>query len=244
MSAQATQGPLFLSRNDVERLLTPELCAAAVESAFRQHAMGEAVERIIAMNASDGSFHVKAGLLLGDRPYFAAKVNANFPHNGEKFGLPTIQGLVVLCDGVDGSPLAILDSASMTALRTGAATAVAAEYLALENSASALICGCGAQAAAQARAILGVRRIRRLYVFDKVHERADRFAADLGGDLAIPIMPVTNLAAVVPECDVVVTCTTSRRAGRTRSRSSYSIRRGPRMWLPLSPRTGWLLTSS
>jgi len=210
------RGPLFLSRHDVERLLTPDVCAAAVESAFRQHAMGRAVERILGLHAPDGSFHVKAGLLLGDQPYFAAKVNANFPHNSENFGLPTIQGLVVLLDGVNGSPLAILDSASITALRTAGATAVAAKYLARENCESALICGCGAQAAAQARAILGVREIRRLYVFDKVHGRADRFAADFSSELAIPIFPVTELATAVSECDVVVTCTTSRRFFITR----------------------------
>lgn len=203
--------PLFLSRQDVERLLKPDVCAAAVESAFRQHALGNAVERILGLHARDGSFHVKAGLLMGERPYFAAKVNANFPHNGEKFGLPTIQGLVILHDGVTGSPLAILDSISITALRTAAATAVAAKYLARGNVEAALICGCGAQAAAQARAILGIRKIARLYVFDKLHERADKFAADYSAELGIPIVPVADLAGAVSECDVVITCTTSRK---------------------------------
>jgi ornithine cyclodeaminase/alanine dehydrogenase-like protein (mu-crystallin family) len=115
----AHAGALFLSRDDIERLLKPDACAAAVESAFRQQASGQAVERILGLHARDGSFHVKAGLLMGERPYFAAKVNANFPRNSEKFGLPTIQGLVILHDGVNGSPLAILDSISITALRNG-----------------------------------------------------------------------------------------------------------------------------
>ena len=212
----AHAGALFLSRDDIERLLKPDACAAAVESAFRQQASGQAVERILGLHARDGSFHVKAGLLMGERPYFAAKVNANFPRNSEKFGLPTIQGLVILHDGVNGSPLAILDSISITALRTAAATAIAAKHLARKNVESALICGCGAQAAAQARAILGVREIRRLYVFDKLHERADTFAADYGAELAIPIIPVDDFGRAVSQCDVVITCTTSRKFFITR----------------------------
>jgi ornithine cyclodeaminase/alanine dehydrogenase-like protein (mu-crystallin family) len=208
--------PLFLSRRDVERLLAPDVCAAAVEAAFRQHASGDAVERILGLHARDGSFHVKAGLLMGEQPYFAAKVNANFPHNSEHLGLPTIQGLVILQDGANGLPLAVLDSVAITALRTAAATAIAAKYLARQNAESALICGCGAQAPAQARAILGVRDIRRLYVFDKVHERADRFADNYGAELAIPIIPVAELAPAVSQCDVVVTCTTARKFFITR----------------------------
>lgn len=209
-------GPLFLSRNDVERLLAPDVCAEAVESAFRLHASGQAVERVLGLRARDGSFHVKAGLLTEGHPYFAAKVNANFPQNREHFGLPTIQGLVILHDGANGAPLAILDSTAITALRTAAATAIAAKYLARENSETVLICGCGAQAAAQARAILGVRKIQRLYVFDKVRERADRFAADYGEELGIPLTPVPDLAGAVSECDILITCTTSRKFFVTR----------------------------
>ena len=210
------RGPLFLSRDDVERLLKPDICAAAVESAFRQYALGQAAERILGLHAHDGSFHVKAGLLMGEHPYFAAKVNSNVPHNSEHSGLPTIQGLVILYDGVNGSPLAILDSISITSLRTAAATAIAAKYLARENAGTAMICGCGAQAAAQARAILGVCRIRRLYVFDALRARAEKFARDYSAELAIPVIPVDELAAAVADCDVLITCTTSRKFFITR----------------------------
>ena len=210
------QGPLFLSRNDVERLLTPDACTDAVESAFRLHASGQAVERVLGLSARDGSFHVKAGLLMGGRPYFAAKVNANFPQNREQFGLPTIQGIVILHDGTNGVPLAILDSISITALRTAAATAIAAKHLARENAEAALICGCGAQAAAQARAILGVRKIQRLYVFDIVPERARKFVADYSQELGISVIPVSDLADAASKCDILVTCTTSRKFFVTR----------------------------
>ena len=138
-------GALLLGRSDVERLLTPDACIAAVEDAFRQHALGKMpTPGILGMHAAKGGFHVKAAF-LGE--YFAAKINANFPGNT---GLPTIQGAVVLFDATNGRPLAIMDSISITALRTAAATAVAARYLAPADCDTALVCGCGGQAAAQA----------------------------------------------------------------------------------------------
>jgi ornithine cyclodeaminase/alanine dehydrogenase-like protein (mu-crystallin family) len=103
---------------------------AAVEDAFRQHALGKAPPPgILGFHTQDGSFHIKAALLTLDQPYFAAKTNANFPHNGARHGLPTIQGVVVLCEAVKGLPLAVMDSMAITALRTAAVMAVAASAL-------------------------------------------------------------------------------------------------------------------
>ncbi len=61
---------------------------------------------ILGMHAGEGSFHVKVGFLTLDCPYFAAKLNANFPDNGPRHGLPTIQGAVMLADAANGAPLA------------------------------------------------------------------------------------------------------------------------------------------
>ena len=135
---------------------------------------------ILGFHAQDGSFHIKAALLTLDQPYFAAKTNANFPHNGARHGLPTIQGVVVLCEAVKGLPLAVMDSMAITALRTAAATAVAAKYLAREKCDTALICGCGGQAPAQLRALLRVRSPARIYAYDQDAEKAKAFAAALG----------------------------------------------------------------
>ena len=116
-AAPRAAGALLLSRSDVERLLTPDECIAAVEDAFRQHALGKApAPGILGLHAEDGGFHIKAALLTLERPYFAAKTNANFPHNGARHGLPTIQGVVVLCEAATGQPLAVMDSIAITEL--------------------------------------------------------------------------------------------------------------------------------
>src|SRR5499427_2476742 len=182
-SASRTAGAFLLSRSDVEQLLTPDECIAAVEDAFRQHALGKAPPPgILGLHAQDGGFHIKAALLALDRPYFAAKTNANFPHNGARHGLPTIQGVVVLCDAVTGQPLAVMDSMALTALRTAAATAVAAKYLARRECGTALICGCGGQAPAQLRALLRVRSPKRIRAYDQDAEKLRAFAAALGAE--------------------------------------------------------------
>jgi alanine dehydrogenase len=212
MRREVAAGTLLLSRSDVERLLTPDECIASVEDAFLQHALGKTPSPgILGLHVQDGSFHIKAALLTLDQAYFAAKANANFPHNGARHGLPTIQGVVVLCDAVMGLPLAVMDSIAITALRTAAATAVAAKYLARREADAALICGCGGQAAAQLRALLRVRRPARIYAYDQDAAKAKAFAAALGSETALPIQAVADLPRAVAASDIVVTCTTARR---------------------------------
>lgn len=201
-----------LSAADVVRLLTPRACIDAVEDAFRQLAQGGLpAPGILGVHAGAGSFHVKAGLLRADRPYFAAKVNANFPDNGARYGLPTIQGVVYLCDASNGSPLAIMDSGAITALRTAAASALAASYLALRACDTALICGCGGQALAQVRALLEVRQPKRWLAYDQDSAKAVAFAATASAELGIAMTPAGELARAVGDSRIVVTCTTARR---------------------------------
>jgi alanine dehydrogenase len=203
---------LLLSRADVERLLTPDACIAAVEDAFRRHALGEIpAPGILGIHVADGSFHVKAAQIALDRSYFAAKLNGNFPDNGPRHGLPTIQGVLVLSDAADGTPLAVMDSMALTALRTAAASAVAAKYLSRERSTRALVCGCGGQASAQLAALARVRTLERIAVYDQDAERAAAFAASAQRTLGIDVLPAPELASAVAEADIVVTCTTARR---------------------------------
>ena len=107
-----------MSRAEVHRLIDMRACIDAVEDAFRRHARGESIApAVLGTHVDGGGFHMKTAGMLGQasggRSMFVAKVNANFPHNGEHFGLPTIQGLVILHDGANGLPLAVLDSISL-----------------------------------------------------------------------------------------------------------------------------------
>jgi alanine dehydrogenase len=201
---------LFLSARDVTRLLSIDECTAAVERAFRLQGEGKTLPpAVLSLHVTEGGFHIKAGVLSLTRNYFAAKINGNFPHNPERFALPTIQGVVVLCDAENGSPLAIVDSREITTLRTAAATAVAAKYLARPNSRTVTVCGCGAQARMQLAAISRMFPVTAALAYDKNPERSRAFASECRAELNIPVAAANELADCLHRGDICVTCTTS-----------------------------------
>lgn len=203
-------GALLLSRGEVERLLSIPVCIDAVENVFRLQGEGRIpAPGILAVKTAHGGLHVKAGLLPGAKSYIVAKLNSNFPGNRAEYDLPTIQGLVVLYDGENGRPLAVLDSIDITIKRTAAASAVAAKYLARPASSVATLCGCGQQAAAQLRALCAVLPLRKSYVFDRDPSAAQNFATNLGDELQLEIEPVRDLRSALQHSDVSVTCTTA-----------------------------------
>lgn len=203
-----TDGTLLLTGQDVAELLTIDDCLAAVEHAFRLHGKGETQPPgILGVHARDGGFHIKAGMLELNRSYFAAKINANFPENPARLGLPTIQGVVVLCDGENGYPLAVMDSIEITVLRTGAATGVAAKYLARPDSKTVTICGCGNQGRISLRALSRVLSIDKVWAFDRDTQQIEDFARTFG---EFDVEPVSNLATAIRNSDVCVTCTPAR----------------------------------
>src|ERR1700730_1700699 len=205
------EGTLLLTRKGVAALLTIEESIAAVEHAFKLYGEGRTgAPGILGVHAGDGGFHIKAGLLKLDRSYFAAKINANFPENVNRFGLPVIQGVIVLCDGESGYPLAVMDSIEITIQRTGAATAVAAKYLARSDAKTATICGCGNQGHISLRALAKVLQIEKVWAYDRDQKQALRFASELAEELRIDIEVVSNLESAVMQSDICITCTPSK----------------------------------
>jgi alanine dehydrogenase len=203
-------GTLLLSRSDVAALLNLRECIDAVEQAFKAHAEGRAKPPgVLGLHAREGGFHIKAAGLELSRPYFAAKVNGNFFRNRERFDMPNIQGVIVLCDAENGAPLAVLDSIEITILRTGAATGVAAKYLARADAATATICGCGNQGRVSLRALAQVRQLTQVYAFDADHAQAARYAREMSNELQLVVTAVRELPETAGQSDVIVTCTPS-----------------------------------
>jgi len=189
-------------------------CIGAVEEAFRLNEEGQSFPPgVLETLTGDGGFHIKAaGLKLAERTYYAAKVNANFPQNMSKWGLPTIQGVIALYDGESGYPLALLDSIEITALRTGAATVVAAKYLARPDSKVATICGCGVQGRVQLKSLAHLLRLEKVYAYDQVEAFSIKFADEMSAELRMDVISVRDLRGALGETDVCVTCTSSRQS--------------------------------
>ena len=203
---------LVLSRGQVAAVLTMRDVIAAVEGAFAAHARGSLpdVPGVLATHVPGGGFHVKVAALGPGAGVYAAKINANFPANPVQHQLPTIQGLVALFETGSGRPLALLDSMEITTLRTAAATALAARYLACAQAHTLTIVGCGVQGRAHLRALAEVRPIRTAWLHDVRPGTAERLAEELGPELAMELRPTRDLAAAVAQSEICVTCTSSR----------------------------------
>jgi len=205
---------LILGARDIARLLSMEDCITAVEEAFARHARGETIAPgVLGTHVDGGGFHVKAAGLRGGagaRDIYAAKINANFPGNPRQHGLPTIQGVIALSDATNGRLLALMDSVVITSLRTAAATAVAAKYLA-PAVASVTLCGCGEQGRHQLEALACVRTLDRVWVYDIDTDRARQFATRMSASLHRDVIAVDDILNVAADTSAWITCTPSQR---------------------------------
>ena len=199
---------LTLTASDIARCLSPSTCRTAVEQAFALLAEGRVpAARSSGFESPQGTFHAKLALYDAGRARFVAKINGNFPGNPATSGLPTIQGVLILSDAADGRPLAIMDSAMVTALRTAAASAVAADHLARRDAAVLAVIGCGLQGDAHVTALREVRPIREVRFHDLVADRAATLAQRHQGD-GLSCRAVTSIAEATRGADLVATCTT------------------------------------
>ena len=201
---------LILTRADIVRLMAPSDYLNAVDAGFKALAEGAASSPPpLRVEADGGAFHAKGAGYRSDRHYVALKFNGNFPGNPQRTGLPTIQGAILLCDGRDGSLLAILDSQEITLRRTAAASALAARLLARADSSVLAVCGCGAQGRAHVEALAQVFTLRDVLLWDLEFERAAALAAELGG-ARHAAHPVRHLRDATAAADIIATCTTAR----------------------------------
>lgn len=208
----ATPPALLLDRRTIAELLSLDECIAAVEVAFAAHARGETLAPgLLHGDGVGGEYHIKAGGIRAPRPRYACKINSSFFQNRATNGLPNIQGLIVLYDAADGRPLAVMESAEITIKRTGAATAVAAKYLARADSRVATIVGAGNQGAIQLESLMRVRQLEKVFVCARNPATTAAFAARLAAKLGISVEPRADLAAAVGGSDIVVTCTPAKR---------------------------------
>jgi alanine dehydrogenase len=202
----------ILTRSDIERVLDYPSCIEAVEDAFRIRGRGEnSPSAVLGVHARDGGFHVKAAALrIGGRDLFAAKINANFPANPSKHALPTIQGMLGLFDAHRGVPLALMDSMSVTTIRTASATAVAARHLALPGATSLAVIGCGMQALPHVSAIHAVRPLASVVAYDIDAGARHALATSVRKNYGILTTATGSVESAVREADIVVTCTPAK----------------------------------
>lgn len=198
---------LYLSASDVARvgLSTADLIAV-VEDAFLQKGQGrvEMPPKPGIHTQPDAFIHAMPAYIPGLRAA-GMKWVSGYPDN-HKRGLPYITGLMILNDPETGIPLSVMDCTWITAKRTGAATGVAAKYLARRDAKTVGILGCGVQGRSNLEALKGVLPgLRRAVAYDVVKANRDRFVAEMAATCRMEVAGVDTPREAVLGSDVVVT---------------------------------------
>jgi ornithine cyclodeaminase/alanine dehydrogenase len=196
----------YLSRQDVESLEIPmEDIIGAVEGALGEKGRGTAE-----MPPKPG-VHPLPDAFIHAMPAFLAELGAvglkwvaGFPQNLEK-GLPYISGLFVLNDAQTGLPLSVMDCSWITGVRTGAASAVAAKYLARPDARTMGVVACGLQGRTNLEAMACVFPLERVFAFDIDQKVSRTFAEEMGDELNLEVTPVDRVKDAVAGLDLVVT---------------------------------------
>ncbi len=201
----AEQKILYLSQEQVASLgVTMREIIDALEVAFRE--MGN---KRVEMPPKPG-VHTQPDAFIHAMPAFIPALHSvgvkwvsGYPENFKR-GLPYISGLLILNDGQTGMPLAVMDCSWITAMRTGAATALAGKYLARKESSTVGILGCGVQGRSNLQALQELFPIKRVIAYDNLPEALDRFVAD-AGKWGGEIVKAKEPRQAVEGSDIVVT---------------------------------------
>jgi ectoine utilization protein EutC len=208
---------LILTEDEIRQAISTAEAVDAIEAAFAALAKGKVtLPGVINFDlpatppseTPHGESHVKGAYISGSS-HFVLKV-ANSFYNNRALGLPIGSGLMLAFDATTGFLDAILlDNGYLTDLRTGAAGAVAARYLASTTIRQVAFVGAGTQARFQFRAIAAVRRIPSVIVWSRNPANADRFAREIVDDRGCDAHVAQTVAEAVRSSDLIITTTPS-----------------------------------
>jgi ectoine utilization protein EutC len=184
----------------------------AVEEGFTYLARGKAfVPPIVGIEVPErrGELDIKSAFIEG-LERFAIKIASGFYAN-EMDGLPVASGMMILINSRTGYPEAgLFDNGYLTQVRTAAAGAVAARYLANQEIGTVGVIGAGLQGRYQILALGKVREFERILVFDSDPEKSAQYAVDMTETLGVDVLSMDRPDSLVAESDLVVTATPSR----------------------------------
>lgn len=199
---------LYLSRGDLTRLgiAMGDVIEAVREAIHAQAAGNVEMPSKASLAWKDGGRLNGNSAFLGSVNALGIKWNAEVPANVGK-GLPNLTAVVVMNDPETGFPSAILDGTWITAMRTGAASAITAEHLAPRRVEKLCLIGCGVQMRTQLLGLLEVIEPGEIAIYDIVPGAAERYAAQMGARTGRAITIAASAEAAVREADVVVSAT-------------------------------------
>lgn len=203
--------PLFINNEKIASLLPMNECIEVMEKMFCSLAAGECLQplRNIMMLPD------KSGV-MGMMPGHSSKLDVmgikviTVFHANSETGLPSHQGIVILFDAKNGTPLMFFDALEITAIRTAAASAVATKVLSRKNSSTLAIIGSGEQAKRHIESILLVRNIKQVYLWSRNPQNAKELAEKTISKYSIPVTTTATVKEAIMNADIVCTVTASK----------------------------------
>ncbi len=205
---------LILNSKEVQQALPMDQCIEAMNMAFSAFSSGQVempLRTRLSNNANDGvSLLMPALLQNAEEAALAVKIVSVFNKNPAK-GLPLIHAAVIVLDPVTGEIEAIMEGASLTAIRTGAGSGAATDLLARKEASSVAILGAGTQARSQLLAVCQVRPVEKVWVYAPSEDQVNQFIKEMAGVGPIPnnLLAAKNASEAIRTADIVCTATTS-----------------------------------
>lgn len=204
---------IILSQEEVKRCLPMSEAIRAVKGAYIAFAQGRVkMPSVMHLDVSqyNGEVDIKSGY-IEDFELIGTKIASGF-YDNHKLGLPSGIAVIILLDLKTSMPLAIMDGTYVTAYRTGAAGAVAAQVLAKKQSEVVGVIGSGTQARMQVLALREIFPLKEIKVWGRHTEGRDLYAQEMTEQLRIKVTPEDNIEDAVSEVDIIVTTTPSKKA--------------------------------
>ena len=204
-----------IGSDEIVRALPMDAAISAMREAFAARVEGRADEpprTVLHSGPTRGATLVMpVALDAGDAPLLVVKVVSVFPANREK-GLAAIHGTVIAVEAETGLPIAMLDGASLTAIRTAAACGLATDLLARRDSAVLAVFGSGVHARTQVQGMREVRSIKEVRIYNPNTASAEAMAAELAGSAAptCTVRVADSAASALAGADIACAATTSR----------------------------------
>lgn len=203
---------LYLNQKDVAKLITIEETLDVVEEAFRQHGLGNVQmppKMYLNFSKHEGDLRIMPVERLGLDVSGVKVVNVH--PNNSKSGLPTVMATIILNSTETGQPIAFMEAGFITDLRTGAAGAVAAKYLSRDDSSVVGLVGLGNQAKTQLEALMLVRDIETVKIYDQSFKAGIKFIKWIKEKYENIEVILENNIEKTCDCDILVTTTPVRK---------------------------------
>lgn len=204
---------LLLTKKDIRQIFTMQDAVEADKQALRIYSEGGSVVPL-RVNIGVPNFEGQTLFMPGyveKLDSMGVKIVSVFPHNIKK-GLPSVPATMVLIDGTSGEVCCILDGTYLTQLRTGAAAGAATDLLARSDAQIGALIGTGGQAITQLEAMLTVRNLTEVRIFDINLERVQSFVAQMQDEFAnfgTLLRAVETSDEAITNADIITAVTTS-----------------------------------